>query len=115
MKIIRQAILLLGISIIGEFMNKVLHVPLPGSVLGLILLLTLLLTGLIQVRQIEELTNFLMNHLAIFFVPSAVGLMTVAGMLKSSWVILLVISTVSSVMVMTVTAVVVQFVRRRKL
>jgi len=114
MKLIRQSILLLGISATGEFMNKVLRVPLPGSVLGLLLLLILLLSGLVRVKMIEDLTGFLMNHLAVFFVPAGVGLITVAGILKSSWVILLGISVVSSVIVMSVTAVVVQVIRRRK-
>ncbi|MFH5837229.1 CidA/LrgA family protein [Proteiniclasticum sp. C24MP] len=115
MKLIRQSILLFGISVIGEFMNKVIHVPLPGSVLGLLLLLSLLLSGMVRVKQIEELTNFLMNHLAVFFVPAGVGLITVAGVLKSSWAILLGISILSSVIVMTITAGVVQLIRRRKL
>lgn len=115
MKLLRQSILLLGISVIGEFMNKVLQVPLPGSVLGLLLLLVLLLSGIVHVKQIEDLTSFLMNHLAVFFVPAGVGLITVAGVLKSSWAILLGISVLSSVIVMTITAGVVQLIRRRKL
>ena len=114
MKLVRQTILLLAISVIGEFINKVLHVPLPGSVLGLVLLLLLLLSGKVRVKHIEELSNFLMRHLAIFFVPAGVGLITVAGVLQSSWAVLLIISIISSMIVMTITAIIVQLIRRRK-
>lgn len=114
MKLFRQSILLLGISIVGEFINKVLHVPLPGSVLGLLLLLILLLSGIVGVKHIDELSTFLMRHLAIFFVPAGVGLITVAGALQSSWASLLIISIISSVIVMTITAIIVQLVRRKK-
>lgn len=114
MKLFRQSILLLGISIIGEFINKILHVPLPGSVLGLVLLLILLLSGIVSVNHIEELSRFLMRHLAIFFVPAGVGLLTVAGVLQSSWASLLIISMISSIIVMTTTAIIVQLIRRRK-
>jgi len=115
MKFVRQSILLLAISITGELLNKVLHIPLPGSVLGLLLLLLLLLSGIIRAKHLEELSNFLLNHLAIFFIPAGVGLITVAGVLKSFWVALLLISIISSILVMTVTAIIVQYVRRKKI
>lgn len=114
MKLVRQSILLLGISVMGEFINKVLHVPLPGSVLGLLLLLILLLSGIVSIKHIEDLSNFLMQHLAIFFVPAGVGLITVVGVLQSSWAALLIISIVSSIIVMTTTAIIVQLIRRKK-
>ncbi len=114
MKFVRQLILLLTISIIGEFLNKVLHLPLPGSVLGLLLLLLLLLTGIVKVKQIEDISIFLMEHLAIFFVPAGVGLISVMGVLKSSWMVLLLISIFSSIIVMVTTAHIVQLIRRKK-
>lgn len=114
MKIVRQVILLLSIVFMGEFLNKIVNIPLPGSVLGLLVLFALLLMQIIRLEQIEETSEFLMKHLAIFFVPVGVGLMNIMDVLKETWFLLLVISVTSSILVMSVTALVVQFMRRGK-
>ena len=51
---------------LGEFCNRVLHVHLPGSIIGMILLFICLLTGIIKLSMIEEITKFLLDHLAFF-------------------------------------------------
>ncbi|NLB21459.1 MAG: CidA/LrgA family protein [Clostridium sp.] len=114
MKLVRQATFLLFIAFMGEVLNKVFLIPLPGSVLGLLVLLALLLLKWIRLEQIEELSTFLMSHLAIFFVPAGVGLITVLGILQEAWLILLVISVTTTQLVLIATAFVVQQIRRRK-
>lgn len=114
MKILRQMILLLFIVFTGEILNKVVNIPLPGSVLGLIILFALLLTKIIKLEHIEETSDFLMKHLAVFFVPVGVGLLNIMGALRETWFILLVISVVSSILVMSLTALMVQILRRRR-
>ena len=115
MKLVRQTVFLLGITIIGEGLSKILFFPLPGSILGLLLLLTVLLKEWVNLEQIEELSTFLLNHLALFFVPAGVGLITVLGLLKETWFILLIISITTTILVLIVTAFVVQQIRRRKI
>lgn len=114
MKLVRQATFLLFIAFIGEVLNKVIFIPLPGSVLGLLVLLALLLLKWVSIEQIEELSTFLMNHLAIFFVPAGVGLINVLGILKETWFILLMISVSTTLLVLLATAFVVQQIRRRR-
>lgn len=115
MKLVRQTVFLLGITIIGEGLSKILFFPLPGSILGLLLLLTVLLKEWVNLEQIEELSTFLLNHLALFFVPAGVGLITVLGLLKETWFILLIICITTTILVLIVTAFVVQQIRRRKI
>ncbi len=115
MKLIRQAAFLLLIVFTGEVLSKIFLLPLPGSILGLLLLLVLFLIKWIKLEQIEELSTFLMSHLALFFVPAGVGLITVMGLLKETWFMLLAISVITTTVVLAVTALVVQLIRRRKL
>lgn len=109
MKIIRAFIIILAIAWLGEILNKGLHIPIPGSVLGMIVLLLCLLLGIIKLSQIQEVSDFLLSHLAILFIPSGVGLMAVFYKLQGVWLILLSITIVMTLVVMSVTALMVQW------
>ncbi len=114
MKLVRQAAFLLLMVFVGDVLSKIFLVPLPGSVLGLLLLLIFLLTGWVKLEQIEELSTFLMSHLSVFFVPAGVGLITVMGLLKETWFVLLLISVFTTILVLSITALLVQHIRRKK-
>jgi holin-like protein len=76
--------LLLLFLLAGEALSLA-GVPMPGNVLGMLLLATGLATGLIQRRWIEAAVRFLLDHLALFFVPAGVGLMAHSSLLESHW------------------------------
>lgn len=67
MKLLRQFLIILIICFIGEVLNKVVHVPLPGSIIGMILLFICLITGVIKLEKVDEISRFLIDHLAFFF------------------------------------------------
>ena len=76
MKIFREALLILGIYLIGEVISKGFSLPLPGNILGMLILLLLLMTKVIKVEKIESVSNFFLDHLAFFFIPAGVGLIS---------------------------------------
>lgn len=49
--------------------------PIPGNVVGVMLLFALLCLGVIKLKHVELAADFLLRHLVFFFVPVAVGLM----------------------------------------
>ena len=114
MRLLRQFLIILIICITGEVLNKVVHVPLPGSIIGMILLFICLLTGIIKLKMIEEISKFLLDHLAFFFIPAGVGLMAYVGILKENLVPILVICGATTFLVMIVTGWTVQLIKRRK-
>ncbi len=114
MKLLRQFLIILIICVLGEVLNKVVHIPLPGSIIGMILLFICLLTGIIKIEMIEEISKFLLDHLAFFFIPSGVGLLAYMGILKQNAVPLVVICLVTTVIVMVVTGLTVQLIKGRK-
>lgn len=59
----------------GQWGASGLHIPLPGNVLGMLLLFGLLSVGLVRETWIQEGATLLTKHLAFFFIPIAVGLM----------------------------------------
>lgn len=112
MKHLRQITIILLFVFIGEVLNKLVGIPVPGNILGMLLLLLSLLTGIVKLHQIEEVSRFLMDHMAVFFVPAGVGLISVTGLIKETWWILLLIAISTTFLVMSVTGLVVKFTRR---
>ena len=75
LKIIAQIFLLWVIYYLSTWIVAVLQLPLPGTVLGMIILFTLLSTGVIKEKWISAAANPLLKHLSFFFIPLAVELM----------------------------------------
>lgn len=98
--------LLFGLSTLGNWMVETFSWKVPGSVIGMVLLLVLLITKVIRVEWIEDSAGFLTKHLAFFFIPIAVGLMAYGTMLKAAGIPLLVTLLVSMGVGMIVTALV---------
>ncbi|MBO0453834.1 MULTISPECIES: CidA/LrgA family protein [Enterococcus] len=89
MKMFKELSLLLLYSIIGEGLRLFFKLPVPGSIIGILLLFLSFQTKLLKPSAIEDTANFLLNHLTILFVPAGVGLMQYYGAIKYTWPVLL--------------------------
>ena len=112
MKYLRQLMIVLIPYIIGVALQIIFNLPIPGSVIGLILLFLGLQIGIIKVEMIEELCEFLLSNMSFFFIPAGVGLMTAFGVLKGKWIPFIIIVVFSTCIVWIVTALVVKFLRK---
>ncbi|PFO04809.1 murein hydrolase regulator LrgA [Bacillus sp. AFS076308] len=97
-KFLIQLIILIVIYQVGNLTVKYLHLQIPGNVLGIVVLLVLLWSGLIKVEQIEWAAGWLLKHLGFFFIPISVGLMTLGDIFKTKGWILLVILFISAIL-----------------
>ena len=113
MKLFREAIIILGIYLLGEFISQVLSLPIPGNILGMIILLVLLWTKVVKLEQIETISNFLLDHLAFFFIPAGVGLMTSVGIIKDSWLKLIIVCILTTIIIIASTGLIVQYITRK--
>lgn len=75
LKTLGQIFLLWLIYYVSTWTVEILHLPLPGSVLGMLLLFALLSAGIIKEQWLSLGANPLLKHLSFFFIPIAVGLM----------------------------------------
>ena len=113
MKLFREALIILGIYLLGELLAGSLNLPIPGNILGMIILFVLLCTKIVKVDNISNVTNFLLNHLAFFFIPAGVGLMTSIGIIKSTWLQLLIVCLSTTIIIIGVTGIIVQAISKR--
>ena len=114
MRYIRQCLIILGISLIGEILKYILPLPIPASIYGMVLLFAGLMTGWIKLENVKEAGTFLIEIMPLMFIPAAVGLVDSFGELKAVMLPVLVISAVSTVFVMIVTGNTAQGIIRRK-
>ena len=108
MTYIRQACVIFGITMIGEFLNYALPLPIPAGVYGLFLMLIAVCTGIVKLSDVEETANFLLDIMSIMFVPATVGLIENIDLLKAVIVPFSIIVVISTVVVMAVTGKVTQ-------
>ena len=52
------------------------HAPVPGNVLGLTVLFALLCSGIVKASWLEPAATVLVRHLAFFFIPITIGLVS---------------------------------------
>ncbi|MCP8969644.1 CidA/LrgA family protein [Ectobacillus ponti] len=90
-----QIAVLYVLNELGYFLVDTTHVPVPGNVMGMLLLFILLATGAVKLKWIERGAALLVKHLAFFFIPIAVGLMKFGGLFLSNGLVLAVTLIVS--------------------
>ena len=92
------------ICMAGEWISALLPFTLPASVVSLIILLILLLSGGVKERTIQGTSQFLINSMGMLFIPSVVGTLEYLDVLKLQIVPFLVVSIVSTPLVYLATA-----------
>ncbi|MGM9986963.1 MAG: CidA/LrgA family holin-like protein [Bacillaceae bacterium] len=101
MKIIRimvQIAFLYVFLLIGNVIHTYLHVPLPGSIIGLLLLFFALSLNVVSVKRIEKGAKFLLAFLPLLFVPTLVGIMKYPELFHGKGILVLVVVVISTIM-----------------
>lgn len=111
---ILQVALLMAFSLLMDLLARALHLPVPGSILGMIVLFILLQTRVVKLRWIEIGAAWLLGELLLFFIPSAVGIMNYMPMLEQDGLQILFIVLLSTFLVMACTGLVATRIAKRK-
>ena len=97
---------------VGEVVARALGLPLPGPVLGLLLLLGLLVLRGGPDEAMRSTSTGLLRHLSLLFVPAGVGVVTQLDALAQDWVAVAGAILVSTALGLVVTGVVMQRLSR---
>jgi len=92
---------------IGEVLSYALHLPVPGPVLGMVLLMGVLVMWPDAVSWLRPTSLALLRHLSLLFVPAGVGVMAHVARLGAEWLPIAVALIISTALAIAVTAVVV--------
>ena len=118
MKYLKQFMILLLISFLGEILNHVIPLPIPASIYGILILLSGLLSGWIKKEAVKETSDFLIEIMPIMFIPAAAGLLDSWNIVRPSWAAYAAVTILSTFVVMIlsghVTQALIRFERRRR-
>ena len=96
----RGFLVIMAFLILGKLINHFLYLPIPGSIIGLLLLFTALSVRIINVDIVQPASHILLKYMTLFFVPAGVGLMNYIDILSVHWLAILTSSLVSTMIVL---------------
>ena len=106
MKYVKEIVIIFGITMVGELLNKFIPLPVPAGVYGLFILLGGLCSGIIKVSDVEVTGNLLLDLMPVMFIPAAVGIIVMLPML--------IITFVTTFIVMSITGVTAEWIIKRQ-
>ena len=94
--------ILLSYQLVGEIIVRFFSIPLPGPVLGMLMLFTTLLVLKQTPQNLTDTSNSLLKHFSLLFVPAGVGVIRYLGLLEQQGIALLltlILTTIASLLV----------------
>ena len=114
MNYIKQILIILAFSMVGEVLQRVIPLPVPAAIYGFILLFLALCTGLLKEGHIAETADFLIRIMSVLFVAPAVNLLSYFDLIAANWVSIVTIILVSTFCVFAVAGLVTQALSRKE-
>ena len=103
MKYLKQFLVILIISLIGEVLKYLIPLSVPASIYGMVILFLCLLTGAIKLEQVKDAGKFLIEIMPVMFIPAGVGLITSWEVLKTMLVPVCLVTFITLLTVMVAT------------
>lgn len=104
--------IILSFQLVGEIAARALDLPLPGPVVGLLLLVATCILRPSVAERIRPTTLGLLQHLSLFFVPAGVGVVAHLGQFRQDGLAIALAVTVSTALAITAGALVFRLVAR---
>jgi len=100
---IMQAIIFSVIMIVSNFIADKLPIPMPASVIGMVILFILLCTKVIKLEQVEGLGMSLNSKIGFFFVPAGISVINSLGLMQKYGIAICLVIFVATVILLGVT------------
>ena len=95
---IKGFIVLIGLLLFGNLSSEGLSLPVPGSVIGMVLLFL----GLVFLKRVPEdvgkVSDGLIAQIGLLFVPAGAGISLYLGMIAESWLVIILAALGSTVL-----------------
>ena len=109
---INALLALLVFQLVGELLVRSVALPVPGPVVGMLLLFAALRVRGEVPGALQRASTALLSNLSLLFVPAGVGVMVHLGLLQTAWWQLLLTVALSTLATLLVTAAVMQLLVR---
>ncbi|HSU15128.1 CidA/LrgA family protein [Longimicrobium sp.] len=113
LEIARGIAILLAFLYLGDAVSALLHLPLPGSVVGMVLLAVSLQRKWLPFEWVRPAAHLLIRHMSLLYIPPGVGVMVYFGLIRREWLPLAAAGVVGMVAVLLAVGVLQQRLERR--
>lgn len=114
MTVLLHIVLLAGFYMVGIFLTSVFHLPIPGSIVGLLLLLAALLLRVCKLSWIEQGASLHLQHISLLFIPPILGAAHYLNVFQANGWKLAIILAISSIVILLVTGWTAQWYENQK-
>ena len=110
MKYLKQVALILLFSFLGEVCRRLIPLPVPASIYGMVLMFAALSLKIVKLEQVKDAGGFMTSILPVLFVAPLVSLLDCWPLLRENLLPLAVIAVVSTIATFAVAGLVTKFV-----
>lgn len=109
---VKQCFYIFGCLGVGEFVAWLTNCPVPGSIIGMLILTLVLQLGWLKAATITPISRFLISNMGFFFVPPGVALMLYFDIIAKEWLPISVATIASVFLVLVVSGRMHQLLRK---
>ena len=114
MKYLSQFLRITAFTLVGELLQRLIPLPVPASVYGLLLLFAALCFGVVKLEQVKDAAGFLISILPILFVPTAVGILENWAMIQDDVIPIFLLALVSTIVTFGIAGRITQSLRNKE-
>lgn len=111
---LKQSVIIFGFTLLGEALSRLIPLPIPAAVYGLVLLFAALCLKLVKVEHVSKVSDFLLTVLPILFVSPIVNLIESWGILAPHVIPIALLVLASTILVFAVAGLVSQAFCRKE-
>lgn len=114
MKYLKQVMIILLFTGLGEALAAIIPFPIPAAIYGIVLMLIALATGILKTEKVKEVSQFLISIMPVLFVSPAVRILEYWGLIAPNVAAIATIAVASTFLVFAVSALVVNALMKNK-
>lgn len=111
---IKEFTIIVSILAIAYMLEIGLGLPMPASIIGMLILLLLLLTKVIKLRQVERASDLLQKEITLFLIPLSIGIIESIDLFEGKFLIAIVVVAVSTAISIFTTALIMKIIMRTR-
>ncbi|AMY06335.1 murein hydrolase transporter LrgA [Staphylococcus condimenti] len=100
---LHQVLVIGVILLISKIIESFIPIPMPASVIGLVLMFIALSTGIIKLGEVEGVGSALTNNIGFLFVPAGVSVINSLGILSKSPILIISLIIISTILLLLCT------------
>lgn len=112
MKYIKQTLIILLFTFLGEVLSRLIPFPIPAAIYGIVLMLVALGTGILKTEAVKEVSGFLISIMPVLFVAPAVRILEYWGIIGHNVAAIVIIAVSTTFLVFAVSGIVTQLITK---